>query len=535
MDSDLLVVRTLGIDIGSATMTMVHSELEAARDGSMFEITDRRVLNMSEVVLTPYTVDGLIDREGVELWVGTHLVDWGVAPDSIATGVVILTGTALQSTNSAHIAAALSALGKRLLSVAAGDRLEGMLAAYGSGAVSLSTIGSPVLNVDVGGGTTKLTVCVDGEVTSSFALDLGVRTVSWDPATRSVLDIQPSGAAIADAAGETITAGTCFAQSSETILATFLASRIRDVILGVVPPEDLFEARGPTFPLPRPAKVVLSGGFIEYLRGGSSPGGHGDLGRTFAPVFTRALEDAQVDYTISTAGIRCTVLGAGQHSLQFSGLTTHVSPTVSLPIINAAVSALPRHLFENDVVDPDQVSDAIKRVTTEQRSDPLVLGVAWSGSATYERLRQAALGLVKGVGDFIKRGYELAIVCDHDIAMLLGDHLKDLIPEGHPLLVIDGIALHAVRPHRPDPPRRFPKRLDGDDQDPRLSCLGDWRLEVVVTFSVRSTFVQVNCVPRLEGHRVGRSSGAAALQRIGADQVNQIIREEWKWQKKNSG
>ena len=119
---------------------------------------------------------------------------------------------------------------------------------------------------------------------------------------------------------------------------------------------------------------------------------------------------------------------AGQHSLQFSGLTTHVSPTVSLPIINAAVSALPMHLFENDVVDPDQVSDAIKRVTIEQRLIPW--RSEWRGLVRDLRAPETSSSRT---GEGRRRLHKARVPTRHRLRpryreMLLGDHLRTLFP-----------------------------------------------------------------------------------------------------------
>ena len=52
------------------------------------------------------------------------------------------------------------------------------MAAYGSGAVALSIREqTTVMNVDVGGGTSKIAVCAEGKVIDLTALDVGARLV----------------------------------------------------------------------------------------------------------------------------------------------------------------------------------------------------------------------------------------------------------------------------------------------------------------------------------------------------------------------
>jgi len=57
--------------------------------------------------------------------------------------------------------------------VSAGDNLETVMAAYGSGAAARSIREqASVMNVDVGGGTSKIAICADGKVLDLTAIDV---------------------------------------------------------------------------------------------------------------------------------------------------------------------------------------------------------------------------------------------------------------------------------------------------------------------------------------------------------------------------
>jgi ethanolamine utilization protein EutA len=74
-----------------------------------------------------------------------------------------------------------------LVAVTAGDRLEAVMAAYGSGAVARSVRDqATVMNVDLGGGTSKIAVCANGQIIDLTALDVGARLVCTDAAARIV-------------------------------------------------------------------------------------------------------------------------------------------------------------------------------------------------------------------------------------------------------------------------------------------------------------------------------------------------------------
>src|SRR5436853_388844 len=85
--------------------------------------------------------------------------------DWIDAGVVILTGEALRRENSQAIASVLAEQGGEFVTATAGHHMEAMLAAYGSGAARVSSDeGKRILNIDIGGGTTKLGLVEKGKV-----------------------------------------------------------------------------------------------------------------------------------------------------------------------------------------------------------------------------------------------------------------------------------------------------------------------------------------------------------------------------------
>src|ERR1700744_2569984 len=88
-----------------------------------------------------------------------------VDPDEIDTGALILTGVAVRRSNARKIGELFARQAGKMVAVSAGDNLETVMAAYGSGAVARSIRDkSTVMNVDVGGGTSKISICQDGKV-----------------------------------------------------------------------------------------------------------------------------------------------------------------------------------------------------------------------------------------------------------------------------------------------------------------------------------------------------------------------------------
>src|SRR2546430_11886266 len=98
-----------------------------------------------------------------------------------ALPILILTGEALSRENAKAIGELLAEMGGEFVCATAGHHMEAMLAAYGSGAAKRShDEDSHILNIDVGGGTTKLALVAHGEVEATAAINIGGRLVVVD-------------------------------------------------------------------------------------------------------------------------------------------------------------------------------------------------------------------------------------------------------------------------------------------------------------------------------------------------------------------
>src|SRR5262247_3185175 len=177
---DHVTLVTVGIDIGSSGTQVIFSRINLRRYGedltSRYYVVSRETLFQSPVALTPYSSDERIDDAALGAIIDQAYADAGVKPDDIDAGVVILTGEALRRENAQAIAGLLAEQRGEFVCASAGHHMEAMLAAYGSGAARVSSdSGKTVLNVDIGGGTTKLALVERGKVTATAALHVGGR------------------------------------------------------------------------------------------------------------------------------------------------------------------------------------------------------------------------------------------------------------------------------------------------------------------------------------------------------------------------
>ena len=192
-DDDEVVMLTVGVDIGSSTSHLVFSRIVLERLDSRYVVTERETFYASDILLTPYSAENTIDADALGAFIRKEYADAKVDPDEIDTGALILTGVAVQRTNARAIGELFAKEAGKLVAVSAGDSLETVMAAYGSGAAARSIRDEcVVMNVDVGGGTSKIAVCADGKVIDVCALDVGARLLCLAP-DGTILRIEEAG------------------------------------------------------------------------------------------------------------------------------------------------------------------------------------------------------------------------------------------------------------------------------------------------------------------------------------------------------
>src|SRR5580698_10767075 len=177
---DNVSLTTVGIDIGSSGTQLIFSRVNLRRLAedltSRYYVVSRETLFQSPVALTPYQSEERIDDQKLGDIIDDAYVAAGLSPDNIDTGVVILTGEALRRENAQGIAKILSEQGGEFVTATAGHHMEAMLAAYGSGAARVSSDEHKrILNIDIGGGTTKLGLVENGKVIATAAIHIGGR------------------------------------------------------------------------------------------------------------------------------------------------------------------------------------------------------------------------------------------------------------------------------------------------------------------------------------------------------------------------
>src|SRR5262249_1805539 len=123
----------------------------------------------------------------------------------------------------------------KLVAVSAGDSLETVMAAYGSGAVARSIRDeATVMNVDVGGGTAKIAGCRNGEGIAITAADIGAGLIRTDLHGK-ILRIEEAGRRFAADLGIALRLGDVLRDEHGRALAAAMAERLFEAMRGGTP------------------------------------------------------------------------------------------------------------------------------------------------------------------------------------------------------------------------------------------------------------------------------------------------------------
>jgi ethanolamine utilization protein EutA len=445
--SDNVELTTVGIDIGSSTSHLMFAKVHLQRKSqllsSSYIVVGRKVLWKSPILLTPFLSDNSIDAARLKEFIDDAYRAAGLQREDIDSGAMILTGEAIKRSNAEAIAQLFAAESGKFVCASAGHHLECTLAAHGSGAVVLSRrTHRTILNVDIGGGTTKFALIVNGEVRATCAVAVGGRLLVQDAAGQCIR-VDESARQTADSLGVQLRLGHKPAPADLERIVESLAEVIIAVIRGEEP-NGLTRTLLLTEELAlnvQPHLVTFSGGVSEYLFGRESAT-YGDIAKPLAEKVARAFESGRIDAKLTDPGngIRATAIGASQFSVQVSGKTIHISQHTVLPLHNIPV-LFPRLAPDKDfsaIEVAAEVEAALKRADRDS-CQTLSLAIRWHGDPHYLRLRGLAEGLAMALDD--SGASPLILMVDGDVGNTLGHILEHELKMTRPIVSIDGLKL----------------------------------------------------------------------------------------------
>ena len=444
----------LGLDFGSTTSSALLASAKVARCSATghVQLDDVHVIYKSEPVFTPF-INLSIDTKKVAKLIAHWLEESGVSVKDIFSGGSMITGLAAQADNAAALSKLIiNMVGESVIATADDPCLESWLAFMGScGALSRYHADVPILNFDIGGGTTNVALGVNGDVLATGCYFIGARHFQFAAGSYQLSAISPYGAALLDdlkihkKIGETFSANECeqiiffYIRVLELIAtcdAAFLNAPIAQKHTQVA-----FKSNQPIhYNISKP-KITFSGGVGELLykisTGEALPTTtfYGDFGIDLALAISRStLLSANLKTHIPEHKGRATVVGLTLHSTEISGSTVYLANANCLPLRDLPIIA---KLAHNS---PIEQWHAVIALAAKRVQGTCIQITACNNSL--EQVRALASQIKHALqANIHKASRPLVLLVEANIGKALGNYISDWGQLDYNLIVIDEIAL----------------------------------------------------------------------------------------------
>lgn len=443
-------VLLLGLDFGTTTSSAL---LAQANIGShcitgRMALHEPHILYRGEPVFTPFS-DGAINESAIRSLLEFWLSEAGVAPAELFAGGVIITGLAAQQRNANTLAQLVGELLGDLLITRANDGgLESWLAFMGScSALSRFHPEQPIINLDIGGGTTNAALGLAGNVLAGGCHFIGARHFQFIPGSYQISALSTYGAALLHELGIRKELGEHLTESErERILAYYI-----DVLEALVEGRHaLFDSpvgkltEQIPFTLPKytgEVAVTFSGGVGEllyrHLAGEALPGTtyYGDLGIDLAQAIAASPKLVRnAHHLLPENRGRATVYGLTLHSTEISGSTLYLPQPQILPLKDIPIVA---RLKDNASLDQLTAVLALARSNVNGACLQLLTGQASLDLTAIRSLGARLATAIEAAG--LSSTQPLVLLMEGNAGKALGHYTSDWGRRPLNLVVIDEV------------------------------------------------------------------------------------------------
>jgi len=450
-------VTLVGLDFGTTTSSAVVAEADVARSAGTgrVEFGELRVRYRSEMNFTPLSDGERLDVGTLEAYLDDWLAAGNVQTDDVFGGGALLTGLTAQRDNAAAVIELVSRrLGDALIATADDPRLESWLAFMGSCmALSRANPDRPVLNLDIGGGTTNLAVGLNGEVFDTGCLFIGARHVRVEPGSYRVTALSTYANAILKTLGIRCQPGDELRADQRDAFVGLQVAMLESSIglTGAHPPAPIqelltqvaFRHRG----LPSPTtdsvgddpSVTFTGGIGEliyaYAAGNGWPGTtrFGDLGIELAQriVASPGLSRHIRSHRPASAG-RATALGLMRHCTEVSGSTLFLPDPTLLPLADVPIFGT-----IGSATDDVRLQAMVELVQRSQRGGCLIVETESHGAASLRTMGERLAGTLEHAA--FRPEQLLVLLVRKNIGKALGQYVTRWGAQPWRVVVIDEV------------------------------------------------------------------------------------------------
>ncbi len=354
------LLNLVGLDFGSTTSSAVFARAAIVKDC----ITGRMELGLPEIffkpdpIFTPFS-NTQIDLDALKATLDLWFSKAGFEASEVDAGGAIITGLASASANVEEAKVLIrQKIGKAIIATASDPYLESWLAFMGScQRSSVAFPDQPMINFDIGGGTTNIALGKNGFVSKVGCLWMGARHVQVQAGSYVISALSPYGHLLLDHCAIRKDCGDLLNKSDVNKIMEFYVALLHEMIGG--------QKVGPAWCRERDFEVDLNGN-VDRDRNSEQKktaimfsGGVGELIYQFATnkghLSTTAFGDLGIDLALAIMEDplfrehieawrpenmgRATAFGLALHNTSISGVTIYLSNDSLLPLTDMPILA----------------------------------------------------------------------------------------------------------------------------------------------------------------------------------------------------
>lgn len=440
---------SVGIDIGTSTTKIVFSKiiLENLSSGArvpQIKIVGKEVFYRSKIYLTPLVNQYEIDIDALKKILKAEYEKSKIPIEKIVTGAVIITGETARKNNAKEVLNAVSAMAGDFVVATAGPDLESIISGKGAGAMQFSEEkNTSIYNLDIGGGTTNISLFNRGEVIDTTCLDIGGRLLKFK---NKDLEIGYVYKKYEQIISQLDLKSLVIGRVADKNEIKRLCDKMAEILLESVSNQQKskiyeFLITDRDYKTKEKGKYInFSGGVADsiYNHYEDDKYRYLDIGIILGDSIRALFEKNTIDVVKLGETIGATVVGAGAHTTEISGstitYTENLFPLKNIPVIK--INDL--ELEDGYIGLKDILLKKFEWFKTEEGYQEVAIGLIGKNNLKYKDILEIADQIYLGLSN-LKR---IIVVVENDIGKVLGQSLILKYGSKVPVICIDGIKVN---------------------------------------------------------------------------------------------
>lgn len=455
-------VTMVGLDFGSTTSSAIVACARVGRSSATGRMTfgAPEIQYRSEPVFTPFA-EGEIDETALQAYLDKWLLESGILPEQLFSGGAIITGLATEAENAGRITRLVKRrVGEAIIATASDPCFESWLAFMGScSALSRCNRSRPIINLDIGGGTTNPALGLNGNVLATGCYFIGARHFQFEPGTYKLVSISSYGEILLNHFGIDKRSGDSLSIAERDSVLGFYVDLLESIISGTADStNDSTRASHTQVLLITNAEVqkpvvTFSGGVGELIYGIAtgrpmpSTTYFGDLGIDLAERIVQSplLAESIADFIPENMG-RATVYGLGIHSTEISGSTlflpkANVLPLQDLPIVGKITMVEDDETIQKILMLVEKNGGGAIQILSGEKEVQKNYVLEGPFTEKHWRVRDLGQAICKNIeSQNISSDIPLVLLAPGNFGKSLGNYATNWRKLSHKILVIDEIS-----------------------------------------------------------------------------------------------